>query len=179
VAPVSEVIEVGLRVKGFSPAIMLTWAALAIALFISGAVLVSIGVDKIFSQSIISVAVDVFNLTTLPSTIKALIVIGLCLIAFCDAIVIFLLFLLRPSEFRIFGKWKIRNWLGGHKILVNRGYELTLLCIGLVALVVSIATIIFALGFTVMSAQLVARIVCKEVFTREIQGVNLQQVCVA
>ena len=58
-------------------------------------------------------------------------------------------------------------------------FELHVVAIGLMALVVSVCAIIFALGFTVMVIQLGARILCKRIFAKEIGNVNAEQVCIS
>ena len=90
---------------------------------------------------------------------------------------IFLIFFMRPKEFK-FWKYTIRNYLGGHHRVTRKSFEFHIFAIGIMALVISVATILFALGFLVVIVQLGARLVCKNVLSISLFGQSIQNVCV-
>jgi len=61
---------------------------------------------------------------------------------------------------------------------MRRSYELHVTCIGLVAFLVAITSILFALGFTIMVLQTATRMVCQSVLTTSVNGTSASNICV-
>jgi len=61
---------------------------------------------------------------------------------------------------------------------MKKAFGLYILCVGLVVLVINVASILFSLGFVVVVVQVGARVLCDTVFSRTILGVSLQAACI-
>jgi hypothetical protein len=72
--------------------------------FIAGIVLMAAGMDALWNESIVSVAVKRFNLSGTVSTVQSLLLTGMIVIIAFDALVMLVLFFIRPKQFKI---WRL------------------------------------------------------------------------
>ena len=87
------------------------------------------------------------------------------------------LLFLKDKEIKL-GKYKVRNYLGGHKWLNDYAYELYITSIGIMIMVITICVLFFALGFLVTILQVGALIVCNGIMNISVQGQSPLDVCI-
>jgi hypothetical protein len=64
------------------------WLLFAIALFITGTVLLIVGIDYVYTSSVLSYATDILNVGSVAYTLKIILIVGVSLIGFFDFIAV-------------------------------------------------------------------------------------------
>ena len=78
----------------------------------------------------------------------------------------------------IMNECRVKNYLGGHKFLTDRSFELLVTFIGILVLIIALAAVLFALGLVISLIQLTARIGCNTIFNRDVFGMSVQSLCI-
>ena len=81
------------------------WIVLATGLFMSGMVLLIIGMASLFGNSLLSIAFEQLDLESTGRTVRFILLAGIVLVAIVDAAVLFLYLVVEPEQWG-FGKFK-------------------------------------------------------------------------
>lgn len=84
---------------------MQLWGIFASALFVAGIITLSIGINKMFKESILTVAADNLGASSIVNTLNWLTTGITIFIIVSDVILLLTVFLLNPRDFQI---WKLR-----------------------------------------------------------------------
>lgn len=72
---------------------------------------------------------------------------------------------------------RFQNRIYGRSFVLDHIFEIYVFSIGLAALVVCVAVVLFALGFSVTIIQLGVRILCRNIFNISVLGSSVENVC--
>lgn len=85
---------------------------------------------------------------------------------------------LRRSYYAFYCMFRFKNYLGGWKVFEKYAFEILIMLIGIVALIIALCAVLFALGLLISIIQLTARIACNSLFSIDIAGQSVQSVCI-
>jgi hypothetical protein len=153
------------------------WGTFATLLFIAAVVTLAIGLAAMFNKSILTVAAERLNADSLVSTLYWLTTGSLIFVVVIDAVMFFLIFMFQERTIRIF-KFRIWNPLGGRKFFMDKAFTTLTIVVGLIALIIALCAVLFALGLLISIIQLAARVACNAVFNIDILGQSLSSVCI-
>lgn len=148
------------------------WVALAACLYVASIVLLGLGLDTLFNESLAAYFVNSSTMVTL----KWLFSLGIALVGVADLAGVCSIFFVGRPHVQL-GRFKFQNYLGG-RIGLATAYKMHCTIVALVVLVITIAALLLALGLTLLVATIVARTVCNTFFNINIMGFNTRDVCV-
>jgi hypothetical protein len=156
---------------------LIVWGAFASALFIAGITLTFIGIESMFSNSILTVARDRLGAESLVNTLNWLVA-GLCILIIVTDILMFLvIFMFQGRRISVGNGRTIWNPLGGRAWFMSKALTILSIIVGMIAMIVAICAVLFALALVVTLAQLVARVGCNEIFSIQAFGQSAQSIC--
>jgi hypothetical protein len=153
------------------------WTTLGSALFIAGVVLLGIGIQVMFTSSILTAVANTTDKTSIITIIEYMLIIGLCMIGFFDMVSIMAVLFANDRYIYVFGKYKVRNYLGGHKWVKRNEFRILLISAGLMLFAVNISAILFAVGWIVLVAQISLKTLCQEISNVEFSSVSVGEIC--
>ena len=155
----------------------IVWGFFAMALFIAGIIVISIGLSAMFNESILTVAADKLQQNSLVTTLHWLTTGVLIFVLVCDVVMFSLIFLFNDKTIQ-FGKIRIKNPIGGITWIMNKGYAIVSFMIGIIALIIALSAVLFSLGLLISIIQLATRVACNSIFSINILGQSLSTVCI-
>ncbi len=156
---------------------LIVWGTFASALFIAGITLTWIGINSMFTNSILTVARDRLGAESLVNTLSWLVV-GLCIfIMVIDILMFLVIFMFQGRRIPVGKNRTIWNPLGGRSWFMNKALTILSIIVGLIAMIVAICAVLFALALVVTLAQLIARVGCNEIFSIQVFGLSSQSIC--
>eukprot|EP00889_Picochlorum_renovo_P004074 jgi/Picre1/31104/NNA_006459.t1 len=156
---------------------LIVWGLFATALFIAGIVVLSIGLSAMFNQSVLTVAADSLQKNSLVATLYWLTTGVMIFVLVCDVVMFALIFLFNDKVIQL-GRIRIPNPVGGVPWIMSKGYAILSFMIGVIALIIALSAVLFALGLFISIVQLTARIACNALFNTNVLGQSLSSVCI-
>ncbi|KAI8107160.1 hypothetical protein M9434_001805 [Picochlorum sp. BPE23] len=156
---------------------LIVWGFFAMALFIAGIVVISIGLSAMFNNSVLTVAADKLQQNSLVTTLNWLTTGVLVFVLVCDVVMFSLIFLFNDKKIE-FGRIRFHNPLGGITWIMSKGYSILSFMIGIIALIIALSAVLFSLGLLISIIQLATRIACNSIFTISVVGQSLSTVCI-
>jgi hypothetical protein len=153
------------------------WTTLGSALFIAGVILLGIGIQVMFTSSILTAVANTTDKTSIITIIEYMLIIGLCMIGFFDMVSIMAVLFANDRNIYVFGKYKVRNYLGGHNWVRRNEFRILLISAGLMLFAVNISAILFAVGWIVLVAQISLKTLCQEISNVEFSSVSVGEIC--